>query len=276
MIKNLFYVSLLMVVALFGACKNNVNSEANSNQITEVGENESSDLNSASQIVDTWCFAAKTKAMNSKKKTGHNYQFLKVSLDASNKVQGWIQSAPYGIDGMKGHVTGTYNSETGELNLNETALGEGEIYEQSREFRIIENSLQLDYGTAENKRASLNRYDCEEFDAMYASFQKEMIAKRVNSSDRSRVMKIKNLQELGYTNEELNAIPFMELEVDLDNNYETQEYLIYVMDSMLCGSGGCSLYITDKEGKTLSYMTVTKLPIYTTNSTIEDQQKRWI
>ena len=76
MIKNLFYVSLIMVVALFGACKNNANPEANSNQSTEVEENQTSDLTNSSQLVDTWCFAAKTKAMNSKKKSGHNYQFL--------------------------------------------------------------------------------------------------------------------------------------------------------------------------------------------------------
>ena len=71
---------------------------------------------------------------------------------------------------------------------------------------------------------------------------------------------------------QLKNIRFMELETDLDNDYQNREFLIYVMDPMLCGTGGCSLYIVDSNGKTLSYMTVTKLPVYTIMPTAESQQ----
>lgn len=159
------------------------------------------------------------------------------------------------------------------LALNQTAMGEGQIYEQQRNFKILENALQLDYGNPDNTPAHLKQYQCEDFDTLFKEFQNGIIANRVNTTDRTRLMKIENLKEIGYTEEQLKGLRFMEVETDLNNDYTSREFLVYVMDPMLCGTGGCSLYIVDDKGNTLSYMTVTKLPIYTRMPSIEAQQK---
>ena len=67
---------------------------------------------------------------------------------------------------------------------------------------------------------------------------------------------------------------FLELAIDLDNNYQTEEYLLYIMDPMVCGSGGCNLLVIDENGKTRSNTTVVKLPLYMPVSTIEDMEKK--
>jgi hypothetical protein len=54
----------------------------------------------------------------------------------------------------------------------------------------------------------------------------------------------------------------METWVDLDNRVETEEYLVYLMDPTVCGTGGCNLYIINGNGETLSSTSVVKLPIY--------------
>mgnify|MGYP006935562941 FL=1 len=72
----------------------------------------------------------------------------------------------------------------------------------------------------------------------------------------------------------MDQLRFMEVAVDLDNDYQTEEYLLYIMDSMLCGSGGCNLLVIDGNGNTLSNTTVVKLPIYMPTQTIADMASK--
>jgi hypothetical protein len=95
----------------------------------------------------------------------------------------------------------------------------------------------------------------------------------VNITDRSRLKNNPDIAELGYTQGQLDEIRFMELEVNLDNNYETREFLLYIMDPMVCGSGGCNLLVVDEAGKTLSRTTVVKLPIYMPTTLVTNSEK---
>ncbi len=61
---------------------------------------------------------------------------------------------------------------------------------------------------------------------------------------------------------------------DLNCDPSDMEYLIYIMDPMLCGSGGCNLFIVNEAGVTLSEVTVTRPPIYKPVLTIAEQQAR--
>jgi hypothetical protein len=64
----------------------------------------------------------------------------------------------------------------------------------------------------------------------------------------------------------------MEVMIDLDNDYSEMEYLIYIMDPMLCGSGGCNLLITKEDGSIISNISVSRPPVYIPLLSIEEQQ----
>ncbi|MEJ2583641.1 MAG: hypothetical protein P8Z38_00915 [Robiginitalea sp.] len=150
-----------------------------------------------------------------------------------------------------------------------TYLAEGERYEEQRDYKIGEDGLAT-LNAEKEAVMTVPAVSCEQFDTYMKEYQQGLLKNSLNTTDRSRLKKVKEVAGFDYSGEELDNLRFMELEVDLDNDYETREFLLYIMDSMVCGSGGCNLLITDENGKTLSNTTVVKLPIYMPVSTMGD------
>lgn len=220
-----------------------------------------------------WCFAEKTQS-HLGEGDNHNYQFVQMMVKPNNQVVGWRISAPYGTDGSVANLQGKYDAASKSIQLQSRSYGEGMYYDQEETYGVTASGLELGYTNPDGTPAILTKQSCENFDSMLNDYRKSVLQNTINQTDRSRLIQNKELRDLGYSSEDLKNMRFMERAVDLDNNYQTQEYLLYIMDPMLCGTGGCSLYIVNEKGETLSYMTVTKLPVYTTNLSVEQQQAK--
>lgn len=230
------------------------------------------DALSEKQPFDKLCFASTTKAMNSNEDK-YNFHFYQFEIKKDDRIEGFFISSPYGIDGSNGHFSGKLDRKNNLIIGNETYLAEGELYNENKQYNINSNEMDLGYLNAKNQKATLPKVDCESLKSIYKAYQKQNLAIQINTSDRTRILKMKAINEIGYTDAELKQLRFLEREVDLDNNYDTKEYLVYVLDKMYCGTGGCTLFIINSESKVISSTSVVNLPIYTTTTLAENAKK---
>jgi hypothetical protein len=269
-----------ILLALFSSCKKDPKkeagettaaSEATAKEITPEGEADMVDTETTS----LYCFASRTPTPDEFGNT-YNYQFMRLQIGPGGDVTGTVINAPYGTDGSRGSLTGVFREDRSLLQTTTTFLAEGELYQEQRDYKIGDDGLAtLDPdGTSIFKIPSVS---CEVFDGYMKEFHQGILKRNINTTDRGRLKKVTEVIEFGYSEQQLDNLRFMELEVDLDNNYETREFLLYIMDPMVCGSGGCNLLIVDERGKTLSKTTVVKLPVYMPTSTIGDmdQKESW-
>lgn len=268
-----------MLVVLLAACKQNPKQEPGTDPtpvqsvVAEVGTDVPSEMGTV-ETTRHFCYASRTETPQEFGDT-YNYQFMRLQMDEGGKVTGWMINAPYGTDGSRGSLRGVYREDQALVQTTTTYLAEGELYEEQRDYRIGEDGLAtLDA----DKRPvfSIPAVSCEQYDSYLKEYQQGILQARVNTSDRTRLKKLKEIEELGFSRKDLDSLRFMEVEVDLDNNYETREFLLYIMDPMVCGSGGCNLLVIDQNGETLSNTTVVKLPVYMPTSTIGDMGREGV
>ena len=216
-----------------------------------------------------YCFASRTATPAEMGET-YNYQFTRLRIEEDGKVTGTLINAPYGTDGSRGSLSGVYREEEDLVKTTTTYLAEGEIYEEQRDYRIWDGLSTLDA----NGEAVLTvpAVSCEQYDAYLKEYQLGILRNRANTTDRTRLKKVSKLEEYGYTKEQLDQVRFLELEVDLDHDWNTREFLLYVMDPNTCGTGGCNLLVIDGHGKALSSTSVVKLPVYMPTSTTADMK----
>jgi hypothetical protein len=267
---------VFLALTLSVACKQNQKNDPAPAETTT--EEAGSVVQPAMGEVETsrhYCFASKTPTPEEFGDT-YNYQFTRLHITEDGDVTGSMINAPYGTDGSRGSLTGVYREDQGLVQTTTTYLAEGELYEEQRDYKIGDDGLAT-LNAEKESVFSIPAVSCEQFDRYMKEYQQGILKKQVNTTDRSRLKEVKEVAGFGYSKEELDKLRFLELEVDLDNNYETREFLLYIMDSVVCGSGGGNLIVIDETGKTLSSTTVVKLPLYMRPSTIgdTDQQGSW-
>ena len=219
-----------------------------------------------------FCFASKTPTPEEFGET-YNYHFIRVEAWEDGRATGSTINAPYGTDGSRGSISGIYREGESLLQSTTTYLAEGEVIEEQRDYKIGKDAIAV--LNADREAAfTVPAVSCEQYEAYLKEYQQGILHNRVNTTDRSRLMKVQEVADFGYSQEELQNLRFMELGLDLDNDYGTEEYLLYIMDPMVCGSGGCNLLVINGEGKTLSSTSVVKLPIYIPTSTIEGSRQK--
>jgi hypothetical protein len=219
-----------------------------------------------------FCFVSKSAVTIADSK-GFNYYFLRFTVTDGDSAEGTFLSSPYGTDGSRGSFKGIYREDKNLLQTTTTYLAEGERYEEQRDYTLGADGIALVDGSGKPVM-KMPVVSCEQYNEEMKMYRQNILKNKVNTSDRTRLKKVKEVLEFGYTEEQLDNVRFMELQIDLDNNYQTEEYLLYIMDPMLCGSGGCNLLIIDDNGKTLSNTTVVKLPLYMPVATVEDMQNK--
>ena len=209
-------------------------------------------------------------------KEGRSFQFFRFQRKKgaeSETVSGSALSAPYGTDGMRASFKGVLDTLSGEIRTEMTYYAEGKRVQETRDYRIQADStlafIRPD-GTTGTESA-FTWVPQEEYEGLSAEFRQQYLQKAVNTSDRSRLEKVDEIMS-EMTPEDLDNLRFLEVAVNLDNDDETQEYLLMVLGSLYCGSGGCSLFIINEDGDLLSRSSVVKLPIYTVLPTIEESQ----
>lgn len=210
------------------------------------------------------CYAERVEA-NPEFGKGYSYSFVSFTME-SGQVRGVIENYPYGTDSMRGSFAGTFNPLNNTLKVSTNLLAEGTIFQDERSFNILGDAITLGYKDIDGQMATLAQVPCEIYDKMYTDFQSEILDNIVNSTDTSRLMAIGDVVEavsIGAISQVAN-LSFLERRIDLDNDYQTEEYLVYINHAYLCGTGGCNLYIIDGEGETLSKITVVRLPVYST------------
>jgi len=267
MLKKVF---LLIIPVLLGtACSNTGGDSQESAVMTEAAPAATNEVEGTREL----CYASRSTAATSLPGEHFNYEFVRLTIDGE-EVRGAMRHYPYGTDGMEASLTGVFRESSKEVNTQADMLAEGELYQQSRSFKLLDNAIQMDYEDAQQQPVTIPQVSCEEYEALLDEFQSGTFQQTVNTTDRSRLLKINAaaLNEMGLTKEQLQEVNFLERTIDLDRDYQTNEYLLYIMDPMLCGTGGCNLLVIDEQGKILSETTVVKLPVYTTATTIEDEQ----
>ena len=255
--------AILLMLFLITSCRESPRKGDNIEASTTASP-ESDSYSGETQTSWDYCYASRTSTPEEFGDT-YNYQFVRLQVDSEGNATGMMINAPYGTDGSRGSISGVYRHEDGRLQSTTSYLAEGELYEEQRDYQLGEKGLSTLNADGEAVFA-IPAVSCEQFDRYLTEYRASILKNRVNTTDRSRLKKVRDVQEFGYSKAKLDSLRFLELQIDLDGNYETREYLLYVMDPMVCGSGGCNLLIVDTEGNTLSRTTVVKLPIYTTTA----------
>ncbi|QTD36589.1 hypothetical protein JL193_10585 [Polaribacter batillariae] len=244
--------------------KNDGNDVVNKEEKTTVNQNETETKSDHK----TWCFAKKTKGMND----NSNFEFIHLEHTSGDNVEGYFRSAPSGTDGSVGTLKGKWNANKQQFVLTANYVAEGEEYSEQRTYTIKDDLLDLGYEIVTGKKAVLPVVSCEQFGSLYNEYQSELMKASINTTDRSRLKKV--LVQNDYTEDEMNKISFLERYVELDQDYSTAEYLLYVMDPMFCGTGGCTLYVVNEDGKVLSATSVARPPVYISVSDMQQEANK--
>ncbi len=202
----------------------------------------------------------------------YNAELVRFEIDSTDLVRGSFYFQPYGSDGMRGSFSGIIDRETQQLMCKRLFYAEGERYKEAIAYPLLEEAFGLGYTDTGGMAASLPAVDPNTFETIFKTFKRQELEGRINSTDRSRLKQLDFLLKNGFTESDLETIPFMEVMLNLDNDASSMEYLIYVMDPMLCGSGGCNLFVVNSKGDTESAITVSRPPIYIPVLSIEEQQ----
>lgn len=194
----------------------------------------------------------------------HNYHFISFDIDEDNVVTNGVSfSYPYGTDSQRASFSGLLGPETQELQTTGVAWGEGMRWESENTYMLTDTGLQFVFDGNPHPDYELPRIDCEDYDKEWSAFEAKQLSYSVNTTDRTRLTMLPVIQEQELTESELNEVQFVERVIDLDNNFDTEEYLIYPYGPYYCGSGGCNLYIVNEDNNIISGTSVTKLPVYT-------------
>lgn len=207
-----------------------------------------------------------------------NFQFIRFDLKANGHVEGVFYHIPYGTDSSRGSIKGVLNSEN-QLTAEKTIMAEGSVFKAPITYVLKDDSIELGYTNPDGSEASLAEVSKETYETLFKAYEQQLLKGYLNTTDRSRLLGLKRLKAaMGYTEEDMNKLQFMEAMVDLDNDPSEMEYLLYIMDPMLCGSGGCNLYLLKADGTELGQLSVTRPPIYIDSFGFEDpryQKGRW-
>ncbi len=259
----------MILIFIFG-CKEEPKPNASGDQGAEIAiPEDKTDVGEVSEVRE-FCFVQKSPARNATGQ-GFNYEFIHFTVTKGDKARGTFLSSPYGTDGARGSLSGIYRGDQNLLQTTTTFLAEGEYYEEQRDYKIGADGISLQ-GPSGEPVLTIPAVSCEEYTAELKAYRQGILKNSVNTTDRSRLKKVKEVIDFGYTPGQLDSLRFMEREIDLDNDYRTREFLLFIMDPMVCGSGGRNLMIIDETGKTLSSTTVVKLPVFTVASTVGDLQ----
>jgi hypothetical protein len=266
-----------LVLALFAACqqdpKKKTGTDAATPEASAIDEMQEGEPDMGEEEpIRHYCFASRAPTPEEFGNT-YNYQFTRLQIGPDGNVTGTIINAPYGTDGSRGSLTGIFQEDRSLLQTTTTFLAEGELYQEQRDYKIEDDGLAT-LSPQGTPIFTIPSVSCEVFDSYVKEFHQGILKKNINTADRSRLKKVTEIAEFGFTEQQLDNLRFMELEVDLDNNYETREFLLYIMDPMVCGSGGCNLFVINGDGDTLSKTTVVKLPIYMPTSTTGDMDRK--
>ena len=269
-------ILFVLISILIGSCreKPRENGEAAPSSQAEVRTEQQDSQGYSGETNTSWnyCFVSRTAAP---KDFGDafNYSFLQFHVEEDGQVTGTMVNAPYGTDGSRGSFKGIYQEEGKRIQTTLTYLAEGELYEEQRTYEIREEGIEM-LDEAGDSVLHIPSVSCDQYNTYFREFQQGILSRQVNTTDRTRLKKVQEVLEFGYSEAQLDGLRFMEVPVDLDRDYGTEEYLLYIMDPMVCGSGGCNLLVIDGKGKTLSSTTVVKLPVYTSASTINDMEQK--
>lgn len=223
---------------------------------------------SASLLGETWCFAERTPSPVTE--GAYNYHLVRLQHQPADAIVGVVYSFPYGTDSFRASVKGVLSPEDQTINATLHGYAEGEHYTQQAKYRLTSKALELNYKTPQGEMATLPRVSCTAFDSLLTEYRQGVFKNLINTTDRTRLKQLDSLKAYGFTEDDLEKVKFMERAIDLDRDPATMEYLIYLMDPSLCGTGGCNLLVVDSENNIVADITVTKLPIYTV---IEDVEK---
>lgn len=253
-------IPLLLSLTLLGACRENPNKE-----VREEAADPGSDTGTAPAMGETrtvrqYCYVSRTPTPEAFGDT-YNYQFIRFEVGENGDAVGTVLYAPYGTDGTRGSISGVYREGEQILQSTTTYLAEGALYEEPRDYKIGERGLSFLHADKQPTE-TIPAVTCQEYEKYLEEYQGSILKNRVNTTDRTRLKKVQEVRDFGYAEEQIDQLRFMELRVELDNDYQTEEYLLYLMDPMVCGSGGCNLLVIDGNGRTRSRTTVVKLPIY--------------
>ncbi len=202
----------------------------------------------------------------------YNAELVRFEVDSMDYVRGSFYFQPFGSDGMRGSFSGVIDRETQQLMCKRLFYAEGERYKEAIAYPLLEDAFGLGYTDTGGVAASLPAVEPNTFETMFKTFKRQELEARINTTDRSRLKRLDFLLKNGFTESDLESTPFMEVMLNLDNEASSMEYLIYVMDPMLCGSGGCNLFVVNSKGETQSSITVSRPPIYVPVLSIEEQQ----
>jgi hypothetical protein len=256
-------ISLLSVLILLVGCQ-----DKKSDQTVTVSESETSEQNTITYKAGAYFFGQiEPSPLESGK---FNIELVQFEIDTSDWVNGTFYYEPYGTDGMRGSFTGRVDREAKQLMCKRVYYAEGDRYKEAISFPLLKDSLGLGYTNTGEVAGRLPRLDNKTYQNYKKTLEQQMLTGRLNTSDRSRLKQLPSLKSIGFSEDEIAKMKFMEVMVDLDNDPSELEYLIYVMDPMLCGTGGCNLLLTTSNGELISELTVTRPPIYMEVNTIEE------
>jgi len=202
----------------------------------------------------------------------YNTELVRFEIDSMDRVRGSFYFQPFGSDGMRGSFSGIIDRETQQLMCKRLFYAEGERYKEAIAYPLLEDAFGLGYTDTGGVAATLPAVEPNTFEIIFKTFKRQELEARINTTDRTRLKRLDFLLENGFNDSDLESTPFMEVMLNLDNEASSMEYLIYVMDPMLCGSGGCNLFVVNSKGETQSSITVSRPPIYVPVLSIEEQQ----
>ena len=261
---------LVITILLLSACHSNPTKTDNPELADDSEQTEASAVTSVGLEPGTYCYASKTKAHNADGE--FNYHFIRLEFDSTGQAEGTEHTIPYGTDAARGSLKGVYNTDEKKFFLAWHQLAEGEPYTQQTAYTPTAKGLQLGFDDGHGNTASLPQLNCSDYNKLFDEYQRQSLTNSLNTSDRTRVLRVLESSNFGYTEEEMAKVRFLEAAIDLNHDRQTTEYLLYMMDPMICGTGGCNLYILDSNGDVLDKISATSLPIYTTVASIEEEQ----
>lgn len=259
--KTLLFIA---VISLFLSCKNEKTDTKSNSTITKTAIN----------LAGPYFFASRTTSPIDS--TKYNYHFIEFTVDDKNNAKGVFYYSPYGTDGYRGSFKSVVDS-SGTLKSQRTYLAEGERYTDNLDYKVETDKIKLGFNDPNGDEATLPKVDKQSYDEMFKAYQNSILESHLNTKNRKRLKSMGSLKkDLGYTEKDIENLKFMEAMVDLDNDPMEMEYLLYIMDPMICGSGGCNLYILEEDGSLIEKLTVTSPPIYVDLNDIASAEKgKW-
>lgn len=227
------------------------------------------------------CFGERTKSEFSREGSiEYNYSMLVLDISNPENVQGYVRYYPYGTDSGVSSIKGTYNQENRIIRATLSSYGEGMNYEDNRIWKFENKQLISGYTKAQ-MGGSLESYknldeviwntdnpekniECSAVDTwldeVYAQYEYP------EDIDYDRISKILNDEDIDENTK------ITERYLDADNNWETEETLIFIESPAYCGSGGCTMILVNEKDEIITKFTVTRKPVLIGNNI---EKKEW-